>query len=292
MGVKAVVQRTTQPLTVERLASEFSACGLQPGQTVIVHSALSSLGWVVGGPVAVIQALLQLVGPSGTLMMPTQTWKNLDPASGVYQVEGIPEAWYPIVREHLPAYDPAVTPSIGMGVIAEVFRNWPGARRSNHPTRSFAAVGSNAELLTADHPLTDVFGPASPLGKLYDLDGHILIIGLDHASNTSLHLAEHLATYPGKRFVQESSAVLVDGVRQWLTYPSPDLMQDADFATLGDAFEAEHGIAHHTVGLATVRFMRQRPLVDWAVPWLEQHRAVRAAAEDGAAGDSGDAVAQ
>ena len=137
MGVKAVVQRTTQPLTVERLASEFSACGLQSGQTVIVHSALSSLGWVVGGPVAVIQALLQLVGPSGTLIMPTQTWKNLDPASGVYQVEGIPEAWYPIVREHLPAYDPAVTPSIGMGVIAEVFRNWPGARRSNHPTRSF-----------------------------------------------------------------------------------------------------------------------------------------------------------
>lgn len=68
-----------------------------------------------GRPVAVIQALLRVVGAAGTLMMPTQTWKNLDPASGVHQEEGIPEAWWPIVREHLPAYDPAITPSIGMG---------------------------------------------------------------------------------------------------------------------------------------------------------------------------------
>src|SRR5919202_418836 len=276
MAVREVVQRTIEPLTVESLAEQFAACGLQPGQTVIVHSALSQLGWVVGGPVAVIQALLRVVGSSGTLMMPTQTWKNLDPGSGVYQDEGIPEAWWPIVREHLPAYDPAITPSSGMGVIAELFRTWPGARRSWHPTRSFAALGPNAEVLTAEHPLTDVFGPASPLGKLYDLDGFILIIGLDHSSNTSLHLAEHVANYPGKRYVQESSAVLVDGVRRWITYPSPYLMQDADFATIGDAYEAAHGIGRHMVGLAEVRYMRQRPLVDWAVAWMEKYRDFRA----------------
>ncbi len=275
MGVRDVVQKTTHPLTVDSLAEQFAACGLHAGQTVIVHSALSTLGWVVGGPVAVIQALLRVVGPSGTLMMPTQTWKNLDPASGVYQAEGIPESWWPIIREHLPAYDPAITPSVGMGVIAELFRTWPGARRSGHPTRSFAALGPNADVLTAEHPLTDVFGPASPLGKLYDLDGYILIIGLDHGSNTSLHLAERLANFPGKRYVQESSAVLVNGMRQWITYPSPDLMQDADFAAIGDAYEAAHEIARHTVGLAEVRFMRQRPLVDWAVGWMEQYRDFR-----------------
>ncbi|MBA3946553.1 MAG: AAC(3) family N-acetyltransferase [Herpetosiphonaceae bacterium] len=89
----------------------------------------------------------------------------------------------------------------------------------------------------------------SSLGKLYDLDGSILIIGLDHGSNTSLHLAEHLADYPGKRYVQESSAVLLDGVRQWITYPSPDLMQDADFSVIGDAYETAHGIVCHTAGM-------------------------------------------
>jgi len=207
-------------------------------------------------------------------MMPTQTWRNLDPASGAYQAAEVPETWWPLIREHLPAYEPAITPSIGMGVVAELFRTWPGAQRSGHPTRSFAAVGPQAAWLTADHPLTDVFGPASPLGKLYELDGLILLLGVDHSSNTSLHLAEHRANYPGKRYVRESSAVLVDGVRQWMTYWSPDLMQDADFATLGDAYEAAHAIPRHRVGLAAVRFMRQRPLVDWAVTWLEQHRTV------------------
>ena len=272
MSEADVIKHSAFPLTVDTLAEQFAACGLGAGQTVLAHSALSKLGWVVGGPVAVIQALLRVLGPSGTLMMPTQTWKNLDPASGVHPV---PESWWPAIREHWPAYDPAITPSIGMGVIAELFRTWPGARRSLHPVRSFAALGPNAEMLTAEHPLEDVFGPASPLGKLYDLDGYILIIGLDHGSNTSLHLAEHLANYPGKKYVQESSAVLVDRVRQWITYRSPALDQDADFATIGDSYEAEHGIARHKVGQAVVRFMQQRPLVDWAVQWKEQNRDFR-----------------
>lgn len=95
--------------------------------------------------------------------------------------------------------------------------------------------------------------------------------GVNHHSNTSLHLAE----YPGKRLVQESSAILVNGVRQWITYQSPDLMRSTDFAMIGDAYEAEHGIMHHKVGQADVRFMRQRPVVDWAVGWMEQHRDFR-----------------
>src|SRR5919202_134924 len=99
MTVREIVQRTSQPLTVDSLAEQLAAYGLQPGQTVLVHSALSSLGWVVGGPVAVIQALLRVVGPAGTIMMPTQTWKNLDPAGGAYHDEDIPAAWWPLVRE-------------------------------------------------------------------------------------------------------------------------------------------------------------------------------------------------
>jgi aminoglycoside 3-N-acetyltransferase len=275
LPARDVIANTDQPETVESLAEQFAACGLQAGQTIIAHTALSSLGYVVGGPVAVIQALLQVLGPSGTLMMPAQSWKNLDPASGVYHPEGVPRTWYQIIREHSPAYDPAITPSVGMGITAEVFRTWPGARRSSHPVRSFAALGPHADMLLADHDLEDVFGNRSPLGKLYDLDSYILLIGVDHHSNTSLHLAENRAEYPGKRLVRESSAILVDGVRQWITYQSPDLMRSTDFALIGDAYEAEHGMTHHRIGQADVRFMRQRPLVDWAVGWMEQHRDFR-----------------
>lgn len=270
MSEQTVISQTLEPLTVESLTDSFNACGLQPGQTVIVHSSLSSLGWVTGGAQAIIQALLAAVDPSRTILMPTQTWKNLDPASGVHG--DVSEAWWPLIRAHLPAYDPSTTPSIGMGVVAELFRTWPGAQRSLHPVRSFAALGPNASRLLATQALEDPFSETSPVGQLYPLDGMILLIGVDHVSNTSLHLAEHRANYTTKRTVQESSAVLVDGVRRWVTYNSPDFSAAHDFAALGADYEAAHQIGPTRIGGAQVRLLCQRPLIDWAVPWLERHR--------------------
>lgn len=270
MSEQAMTAQMTEPLTVDPLTEGFQACGVQPGQTVIVHTSLSSLGYVIGGAEAYIQALIQAVGPSGTLMMPTQTWKNLDPASGAHP--DVPERWWPLIRAHWPAYDPATTPSIGMSVVAELFRTWPGARRSGHPVRSFAALGPNAERLLTAHALEEPFGEDSPVGHLYELDGYVLLVGVDHASNTSLHLAEQRANYASKQYVQESSAMLVDGVRQWVTYSSPYLFDSHDFAELGAAYEAENQIILSQIGQASVRLLRQRPLVDWAVHWLEQNR--------------------
>jgi len=270
MPEQTVIARTTEPLTCDSLTESFRVCGVQPGQTIIVHTSLRSLGWVIGGAQAYIQALLHAVGSFGTLMMPTQTFRNLDPSSGAHP--GVPEPWWPLIRTHWPAYDPATTPSLGMGVIAELFRTWPGARRSQHPTRSFAALGPNAEQLLATHALEEPFGDDSPVGQLYALDGAVLLVGVDHASNTSLHFAEYRAQYASKRYTQESSAVLVHGVRQWITYTSPNLYDSHDFAELGAAYEAEHHIAPMPIGQASVRLLRQRSLVDWAIRWLEQHR--------------------
>jgi aminoglycoside 3-N-acetyltransferase len=270
MAEQTVIIQTTEPLTTDSLIESFRACGVQLGQTIIVHTSLRSLGWVIGGAQAYIQALLQTVGTSGTLMMPTQSWRNLDPSSGAHP--GVPKDWWPLIRAHWPAYDPATTPTNGMGVVAELLRTWPGACRSWHPTRSFAALGSNAERLVAAHALEEPFGEESPVGQLYALDGSILLVGVAHESNTSLHLAEYRANYASKRYVQESSAVLVNGVRQWLTYSSPNLYDSHDFVALGAMYEAEHQIAPTRIGRASVRFLRQRPLVDWAVHWLEQHR--------------------
>jgi aminoglycoside 3-N-acetyltransferase len=270
MSEQTVIAETIVPLTTDSLTESFCACGVQLGQTIIVHTSLRSLGWVIGGAQAYLQALLRAVGESGTVLMPTQTFRNLDPASGAHP--GVPEHWWPLIRAHWPAYDPATTPSLGMGVVAELFRTWPGARRSQHPTRSFAAVGPNAERLLATHALEEPFGDDSPLGQLYALDGAILLVGVGHASNTSLHLAEYRARYASRRYVQESSAVLVQGARQWITYASPNLNDSHDFATLGAAYEAEQRITPMRIGQAPVRLLRQRPLVDWAINWLEQHR--------------------
>jgi aminoglycoside 3-N-acetyltransferase len=158
-----------------------------------------------------------------------------------------------------------------MGVIPELFRTWPGVLRSNPPVGSFAAYGPQAVYLTSNHQLLDEFGETSPLGRLYQLDGHVMLLGVPHHNNTSLHLAEHRAHWPGKRYIQEGTAMLVDGKRQWVTFQMLDL-ESADFNMIGDLYEETHGIPRGQVGKAEVRFMKQRPLIDYAVEWMQKNR--------------------
>ena len=142
----------------------LSAVGMRPGQTVMVHCSLSSLGYVCGGAQPVIEALLQTVGEAGTIMMPTQSWKNLDPESGVHWQE--PQEWWQLIRDNWPAYDKRITPTNTMGAVAEMFRTWPGTYRSAHPARSVAANGRHAQFLTESHDLSNIFGDGSPIARL------------------------------------------------------------------------------------------------------------------------------
>ena len=253
MSEADTIHRDAQPLTVHTLAEQLKACGLSAGQTVLVHTSMSKLGWVCGGPVAIIQALLAVLGPSGTLMMPTHTADNTDPSQ--WEQPSVPEAWWLTIRASMPAFDPALTPTREMGRVAELFRTYPEVKRSNHPIGSFAALGPNASKLTETHALEDIFGDASPLGELYTLDGYILLLGVTHENNTSLHLAEHRAEFPGKHYVKEGTALFVGDKRQWVEFEMLDLETD-DFAALGDAYEAAHEIERHHVGQAEVSFFQ------------------------------------
>lgn len=243
--------------------------GIQDGQTVMVHTSLSSLGFVCGGAQVLIEALIECVGEDGTIMMPTQSWKNLDPESGVHWEE--PEEWWQMIRDHWPAYDKDITPTNTMGAVAEMFRRWPGTLRSDHPARSVAAWGRHARYLTEDHDLSNIFGEHSPVGKLYELDGHVLLIGVGYDKNTSLHLADVRAEYPGKHNVKESSAIMQDGKRIWKTYETL-FVDGEDFCDIGRAFEQECSITKAALGNGTLTFMRQRDLVDFAVKWIEENR--------------------
>lgn len=243
--------------------------GVKSGQAMMVHTSLSSIGFVCGGAQIVIEALIEAVGEEGTIMMPTQTWKNLDPSTGVHWEE--PEEWWQTIRDNWPAYDKNITPTNTMGAVAEMFRQWPGALRSDHPARSVAAYGKHANYLTKDHDLSNIFGEESPVGKLYELDGYVLLIGVDYDKNTSIHLADVRANYPSKHNVNESSAILVDGKRVWKTYETL-FVDGEDFVEIGEAFEKEYPVKKVTLGNATLRFMKQRDLVDFAVKWIEENR--------------------
>ena len=119
------------PYTTRSLAADLRALGLRGADVVLLHSSMKSPGFVVGGAQAVVQAVLDVLGPDGTLVVPTHTPDNTDPAG--WQHPPVPEAWWPVIREQAPGFDPARTPSRWMGVIAETVRTWPGAVRSAHP---------------------------------------------------------------------------------------------------------------------------------------------------------------
>ena len=235
----------------------------------MVHTSLSSLGYVCGGAQTVIEALIHCVGKEGTIMMPTQSWKNLDPNTGVYWQE--PEEWWDVICENIPAYDKRITPTNTMGAVAEMFRQWQGTLRSDHPARSVAAWGRHAEYLTENHDLSNIFGEGSPIGKLYELDGYVLLIGVGYDKNTSLHLADVRAEYPGKHMVTESSAVMENGQRIWKSYETL-AVDGEDFEEIGKAFEQTGQVKHAKLGCAALSMMSQRALVDFAVKWIEENR--------------------
>lgn len=264
MSESSVIARTPWPVTRQQIAGDLHALGVRAGMTVIVHSSLSAIGWVPGGPVAVIQGLLDALGRDGTLVMPAHTAAYSDPS--LWQNPPVPETWWPIIREHSSAFDPQVAPTCQMGQIAEVFRSWPGALRSYHPHHSFATHGPQAGFITADHSLDDSLGEGSPLARLYDVDGWVLLLGVGHANNTSFHLAEY--RLPNPRRVVDGAPILRDGKREWVTVHNVDLNSDS-FEALGVDFErAGDRVLAGQVGLAEARLFRQRLAVDFACEWL------------------------
>jgi aminoglycoside 3-N-acetyltransferase len=249
------------------LATDLAALGLRDGDTVIVHSSLRAVGWVPGGRVAVVQALLDVVGPEGTLVVPTQTMENSDPKH--WQRPPVPEAWWPVIREHMPAFDPAVWPSRGIGALAEAIRTWPGAVRSIHPQASFAAVGARAAELMATHELDSQLGEASPLAALERVGARVLLLGVGFDVCTAFHLAEYRAPVPKTEF---ACAMHTERGREWVTYTDVATSSD-DFDRLGAAYEPRATLRRGRVGAADARLFPAAEAIAFAVEWLRVNRA-------------------
>jgi aminoglycoside 3-N-acetyltransferase len=257
------------PVTVEMLASDLAALGLKRGTTVIVHSSLSSLGWVCGGAQAVIIALRSAVGDHGTLVVPTGTGTS---TPSEWTDPPVPRSWWETIEASVPDYDPRLSNPRGMGVIPDTLLRLPETRRSPHPYVSLAAWGPKAAEITSGHRLTYGLGEDSPLARVYDLDGSVLLLGVGYNRNTSLHLAEYRAEWPSKRRHPVRIPRRVGGERVWETVADIDT-DSSDFPEIGADLEADTDVVRiGRVGHGTARLMSQRALVDYGAAWMAKNR--------------------
>ncbi|MDM5188966.1 AAC(3) family N-acetyltransferase [Bacillus sp. DX4.1] len=263
MKINDIVAATQLPNTVETIINDLKASGIEKDMTVIVHSSLSSLGWVSGGAVAVVDALMNVITKEGTIIMPTQTSDLSDPKD--WSRPAVPEKWWQMIRDHVPAFDPNVTPTRGMGQIVECFRTYPNVKRSNHPLNSFAAWGKHAESITKEHALSMSLGENSPLKKIYDLDGFVLLIGVGHDSNTSMHLSEMRTQ--AREFVKVGAPIMENGIRVWKEFDEMGYDSD-EFEEIGKEFDQTGAVTFGKIGKATCRLMKQREAVDFGVQWF------------------------
>jgi len=267
------VSAVSAPVTESGLLSGLAALGIRKGDTLIVHSSMSKIGWVCGRETAVVRALLRAVGRFGMLVMPAHSSDNSEPSD--WCNPPVPESWFAAIRETMPAYDRRVTPTRCMGRIAECFRAYPGTRRSAHPHVSWCARGPGARWLLRGHVYgKPCFGMGSPLGRLYRHNAKILLLGVGYDNCTTLHLAESL--YAGTPQQSAGAAVKVHSRRRWKTWQDIELNSDR-FPALGEAYEQSGGeVVRGTLGAADCKVLRARPLVDFGLRWLTEQAAEKA----------------
>ncbi len=251
--------QSNEVVTVTRrdIIAGLKDLGLPYGGKVLVHSALSSFGYVDGGAATVLDALIAVVGPQGTVLVPTLTGnESLSP-------------------ENPPFFDPLRTPC-WVGRIPETLRKRPGTARSLHPTHSVAAFGADAEMLTRDHVFSvtpcDEYSPYFKLAQL--VDSYILLIGVDHECSTTFHCVEEMVgvdyhMQPG--FAR--ATLLVNGEEVYRHYMLHRYGAPRNFNRLEPLF-IERGLQmSNRIGNATVRLVKTKETFQLAVRCLStDHR--------------------
>jgi len=263
-------------VTQARLAADLRGLGVREGGILMVHTRMSALGWVIGGSEAVVRALLEALGPEGTLMV-YASW-----AEHVYHADDWPQAYRDAYLADPPVFDlatGAVDPDYGR--LPERVRTWPGAERSSHPEASVAAVGPRAAWLTAGHPDEDGYGTGSPFARLTGADGQVLLLGAPLDALTILHHAEAIASVPGKRMVTFGVRVRRGGGSEDREYTDIDTsrgafpyerlgLEDDEFAVIGRA-ALESGIGvRGRVGSGESHLFPARELARFGVSWMEE----------------------
>ena len=228
------IQTDRREIGRDEVVDQLRALGVEEGGVLLVHTSFRAVRPVEGGPAGLIEALRAALGPGGTLAMPSWTGDDDEP------------------------FDPTSTrASEDLGVVADTFWRMPGVVRSGHAF-AFAAAGPRAEEITAGPLPLPPHVPESPVGRVHDLDGQVLLLGVDHDADTTLHLAELIANVPYR--VPKSITALRDGRPVRIEYGEND--HCCERFTLADGWLRERGLQREgRVGHAHARLVRARDIV-------------------------------
>jgi aminoglycoside 3-N-acetyltransferase len=233
--------------TILDLTQQLLTLGVQPGGVLLVHTAFSQVSPVEDGPLGLIQALREVLGPQGTLVMPSMTYDDSQP------------------------FDPKSTHcKENMGVVADIFWRIPGVLRSDSP-HAFAAIGPQAAHITTPHPVDVPHGLNSPVGRVYELDGQVLLLGVGHGANTTIHLAENIE---GVRYRRPSQAmILQDGVPTLVKFGEIDHCCE-NFGLVNQWLDEKGLQQRGKVGNASALLMRSRDVVEVVTNHLQANETI------------------
>lgn len=252
------MKKIDEMITKTQIINDLKKIGIKKGMTIIVHTSLSSIGWIVGGPITVIQAIQEVVTDEGTLVMPAHSAEISDPKN--WSNPPVNKKLWKELKAEMPAFDARLSPTYQIGIVAEIFRTFPEVLRSNHPVYSFCAWGKYSSYIIENQSLDNGLGELSPLAKIYELDGSVLLLGTNYDSNTSMHLSEHrVGVFPD---IKQSSPVLINNLKVWKEFTEIEY-DEASFNKIGKKFEERHSLNLGLIGNAPSKLIRQRDIVDF-----------------------------
>ena len=233
----------TKEMSTAEVALQLRRLGVSRGGVLLVHTSFRAVRPVERGPLGLIEALREALGPEGTLVMPS--WSGLDDEP----------------------FDALTTPSADdLGIVAQTFWRLPGVRRSDH-FHAFAALGPHAAAITADPLPLPPHIPASPVGRVHDLDGQVLLLGVGHSEDTTLHLAELIAGVP---YRTPSYCTVVENGRVTRIEYGENNHCCVRFSLADDWLRARGLQAEGRVGQAHARLIKSRDVVGVALEYLRK----------------------
>jgi len=264
------------------LADGFRRLGVTPGDTVMLHASIRSVGRIAGGPDQIHLALKDALTADGTLLMYASSPDHYDEVGrGTLRADEERE-----VLDKLPALDPLTARSArDNGALVELLRTYPGTKVNAHVVR-FAAWGRHADRLLAPQPWNYAYGRGSTLERFVELNGRILLLGCSHDTVTFLHYAEHVADIPDKIVVRFKVPMTENGHRVWRDMEEFDTSAGAHanwpdrfFARLVDTYCVTTGNRGGVVGDSPSVLLDARGLLEFALPVMKAVAAEATAAD-------------